>query len=476
MATKNIKHEVATTTHFIPVNEVVYDVEENYGRAHSHVAETPKLDELEKSLTTLGWRRNDLIQGCELSPEEVVKYHAMLVAEYERLREAAESPKATDREKLRFLVWSKVRVDKASRVRKPKYLGLTGNQRFSRWLEACVDRLEGGIKHGWGYLGVSAPLNEDTGEPMTSAKPEEYPELWIITEIPMEIKHYASLAERIEDQVAENNLKLTGNTPMTRLDLAVAGQKLIDLNGGELPTESEMARKLSMTKRGEIQDVYNILAINYYGGEELDYLNRVCMPDDQAGDPRYLNYTFRLSNNWDSKMKARSNLMINRMDPKWVDEKRIQMKTNGKPESEWPEHGNKKDFVEYFNWRPTQEFQKSKQLPFSKMESAAVEYGVDFLNDFFEGAARSSMDDFEAAYKPLFQLINLICKLCGRTDPKIVASLLVHLNMEEDPTALIEEWLEFFPDEQAVATGTVIESRFIAHEPEVVDSELVTQE
>lgn len=459
------KLENVATISFIAVSQLVSDPSQNWGRIHTAVSSESNLKELRSSLKQHHWRHNDHVEARPLTPEEREMYHAKLVAELATLEAAAALPTAGDREKTFLKIWKLMRCTKGGTVKKPDYLVVTGNQRFSQIFEASTDRYMDGLKTGWGTHGVDAPNDPETGEPNLAAKPADHPELWTIDPVPMAVTTFASLADQIETQLLENTMKLTGNQEPDRLDVALAARKLIELRKGqfpgELPTEAVLSRWCALTKRGMQQDVWQLVAIDHYGGEELNYLERCSIKD--TNDPMYINYGWRMSDNWGVGTKKGTTRRIKRMDPAWVDAERAKMEQNGKDKThpEWPEYGTKAEFVTYFNWTPPADFEPKKRMDFAKMGEYATEYGADVLKDFLNGAKNGDLDEFEAKYASMGPAFNLVAKLAGLIGIEMVETILAKITTSADPSRAAEEviaLLESMPVAGVPVTGTVIEA------------------
>lgn len=478
MAKKNIHSNLATVSS-IPTGLLFSDPKQNWGRIDSQHSDESVLKALRRSLAEQSWQKNDLVECREMTAEEQAIYHAQRVAEHKKLCEAAEAQTATREVKDYLKVWEALFCDEAGKVKKPKYLVMSGNQRFSQVVDASLDRFKIGCKEKWGALGVEAPVNPEDGQPLV-VEPVEYPEMWVISHIPMQIAVYASLKEQIEAQQKENNLKTVGNQEPSRLDIALAAKKWIEI-AGYLPTESELARRFGIGKRGAQQDVWRIVAVDYYGGEELRFLARCCLKDSNGNpdvtNPDYINWNWRLTDNYIPDGKKLSTRMIQRQNHEWVEKQRQNMKVNGKDPSEWPEHGTKAEFVEFFNWRPSGEETAPVKMNHVKMEEAANSFGADFLKDFLAGARSGSLKDFTAKYADVAQIINMVCRMTQNCGKELVETLLATINTSENPTLMLEDIIGYIsPDESSDSSsvkGEVTGSLHLEHNPDVQDAEFV---
>ena len=470
MATKNTSTktrgnlraaDVTNVVHSIAIHDLYSDPEQNWGRKYTQTSEEGKLKELRDSLAQINWRANDRVEAREMTPEEVTKYHAMLMAELAELEAAASVETAGDEEKLRLRIWKLLRCDGHGKARKPRYLVMTGNQRFSQVIWASMDRYKIGSKEGWGALGVQPPKDPDTGEDLRIPASDS-PESWIISRIPMEVRTYVDELDQICSQVEENGLKLVGNQEMDRLDLCMAGQKVLKLmydQLGRLPTEAEFGRQLRITKRGQKQDIYAIVLTDWYGGEELDYINRCCIKD--VADPRYINWAWRWGRNWDVKNPSLSRRILSRMDPSWVEAERKRMKANGKDEkhSEWPEYATHAEFVEWFNWRPEEDHVKTQRLNHDKMGEEATKFGANVLEDFVKGARDGSLDEFWEKYKGFNEVFNVAFKLGNAVGTELLGEALAKLLAAgaREATSILEELMDRLDlEEEASIRGRII--------------------
>lgn len=478
------KNLIATTSHYIPTCELYSDPALNWGRKYSVHSKDSVLSELRRSLRDQTWLKGDLVECYPMTPEQVVKYHNMLIDEHKAVIAAAESEKATDREKHTRLIWEVIHLDGNRRVKKPKYLVASGNQRFSQVIDASTDRLEDVIKKGWGANGVECPLNPEDGQALTIEPKQDLQlaaEQAAIMSIPMEVIEYTSPAEQIISQLTENTMKLTGNQPPGILDIALAGREVVKLVFNDrLPSEAVLGRTLRLTKRGQIQDAWRLIAVDIYGGPELNYLARCCLKlangDPDYANPDYINYAWRLSNNYEAKGKEISLRMIKRMDPVWVDDEVKKLKSTGRPETEWPTHLSKAEFIEYFNWRPSEEFVSTKRMGHEDMGKAAAAYGADFLKDFLDGAKNGDLEGFKAKYAGMAQAINTCCKLCTLVGAELVAMFLARINISENPTETVELFMGTLEDATEeggpVKAENIIDTKFIGHtQPELAHAE-----
>lgn len=465
---KNLKHETDATISKVPVSQLYSDRDQNWGRMYSGRAEPKTLEVLRKSLKELTWISSVFVQCRKMTPEEQAKYYNRLQAEWQAWKDKAHTPVSTELDKDNLRVFEVMHLDKNGKLIKPVYLMMTGNQRFSQLHGASLDRWYTGIKEKWGALGVDCPVNPEDGLP-TKVTEREAPEEWVIKTVPVEIVEYASEEEQVAAQYAENGIKRIGDTPPNRLDQAMVAQKIVQLRG-KLPTEAELARILKLTKRGEIQDVWRMVAIDWYGGEQLNYLNRCCLRViDEKGvskpdvdNPDYINYTWRLSNTFSPDVKKLSVLMINRMNPAWVDKTRTAMLANGKDEADIPEHGKLDEFIKWFNWRPTKETVKVTKMDYAGMEAGAKVFGADVLNDFMDGCKKGDLDPFLEKYGELKDAFNMIVKLRDMIGIDLINDALSRVLICENPTHVVEDWIAMIPAPKAeVVQGTVIEARRI---------------
>lgn len=137
-----------------------------------------------------------------------------------------------------------------------------------------------------------------------------------ITKIPIEY-----LPDYVEETVLVNlygdhkgsYLKEIGNRLPYRLDYAVVGKKIAELRG-ELSAQAELGRMLCISQRGLLLDVWLLVAIDFYGGPDLDYLNRCCLrtakgePDRE--NPRYIDWMWHVTSSYRDGQRAKTRLII----------------------------------------------------------------------------------------------------------------------------------------------------------------------
>lgn len=363
----------------VPASSVVWFREFNEARL---TRDYGKVEELKNSFILHGWKLDDngIIKVEEIKPDLQERAMKERMEQWDALKSAAK----LGSEKLVDLVTFEELYTHGGKLKPIEYLGVSANRRSEVFFPAMVER-----------------------------KKQNLP---ISMEIPVMVRHYANAAERLDDQIDENELKTAGFLEMSDVDRLLAAQRRVQLGA----IQSDLRR---VFKDGMGQKLWGLLELNRLW-PTIGIVSRCQLPPT---DKSYI----RLAA---VKFKDLPTL-VQRSDPAELEKKNKQLRTAGKapllPATE-------EEIREYFATVEDNTGNAQKVMKGENIRGLVTRCPAKPLAAMAQAIAENN-EDLIKTYIVCDVSLNCVDEIIKAGDEPALQPLLVHIVATKDRQALLKE-------------------------------------